>query len=135
MASRHVDVHIDRPPADVYAYAREPRNLPTWAAGLGSTVEQVDGRWWIETPAGRAQVAFVPRNDLGVLDHVVTTPSGEVVHVPMRVVADGDGSEVVFTVRRQPGMTDDELERDAGLVAADLATLKRLLETGDAAPA
>ena len=131
MTSRHVDVHIDRSPADVYAYASDPRNLPRWAAGLGSSVEHVDGQWWVETPAGRAAVAFAPRNDFGVLDHVVTTPSGEVVQVPLRVVADGDGSEVVFTVRRGPGMTDEELERDAGLVAADLATLKRLLENGD----
>ncbi len=75
-------------------------------------------------------MAFAPRNDLGVLDHVVTTPSGAVVHVPMRVVRDGDGAEVVFTVRREPGMTDAEFERDAGLVAADLERLKHLLESG-----
>jgi Polyketide cyclase / dehydrase and lipid transport len=130
VASRHLDVHIDRAPADVYDYVRDPRNLPSWAAGLGSTVEQVDGRWYVETPGGRAAVAFAPRNDLGVLDHVVTTPSGAVVHVPMRVVRDGDGAEVVFTVRREPGMTDAEFERDAGLVAADLARLKHLLESG-----
>ena len=130
MTSKHVDVHIDRTPAEVYAYACEPRNLPSWAAGLGSAVEHADGRWWVETPGGRAAVAFAPRNDLGVLDHVVTTPTGEVVQVPMRVVADGDGAEVVFTVRRQPGMTDEELERDAALVAADLRRLKHLLESG-----
>jgi hypothetical protein len=126
--SRHVGEHIDRSPGDVYAYASDPANLPRWAQGLGSSVEKVDGRWVVETPGGRATVAFAPPNDLGVLDHEVTTPSGETVHVPMRVVADGDGSEVVFTVRRAPGMTDGELERDAGLVAADLARLKQVLE-------
>ena len=46
----------------------------------------------------------------------------------MRVVADGQSCEVVFTVRRQPGMTDEEFDRDADAVRADLATLKRLLE-------
>jgi hypothetical protein len=126
--SRHVGEHIDRSPGDVYAYTSDPANLPTWAHGLGSSVENVDGRWCIETPAGRAAVSFAPANDFGVLDHRVTTPSGQSVHVPMRVIADGDGSEVVFTVRRMPGMTDAELERDAGLVAADLATLKQVLE-------
>jgi len=35
-------------------------------------------------------------------------------------------------VRRLPGMTEDELTRDAGLVATDLATLKAVLETGPA---
>jgi hypothetical protein len=37
---------------------------------------------------------------------------------------------VVFTLRRAPGMTDAELERDAGLVTADLALLKTVLEAG-----
>jgi hypothetical protein len=46
----------------------------------------------------------------------------------MRVIPDGDGCEVVFTLRRQPGMTDADFSRDAGLVLADLRALKRLLE-------
>ncbi len=52
VASRHLDVHIDRTPADVYDYVCDPRNLPSWAAGLGSTVEQVDGRGTSRRPAG-----------------------------------------------------------------------------------
>ena len=36
----------------------------------------------------------------------------------------------MFTVRRQPGMTDDEFDRDADAVRADLGTLKRVLESG-----
>jgi hypothetical protein len=35
---------------------------------------------------------------------------------------------VVFTVRRQPDLTEDQYEADCEVVAADLATLKRLLE-------
>ncbi len=44
---------------------------------------------------GRVALAFVPRNDFGVLDHDVTLPSGETVYNPMRVIADGTGCEVV----------------------------------------
>jgi hypothetical protein len=40
-----------------------------------------------------------------VLDHYLTQRSGEVSYVPMRVIADDNGSEVVFTARRRPGMT------------------------------
>ena len=36
--------------------------------------------------------------------------------------------EVVFTLRKRPGMTDDDFERDAAAVAQDLTTLKSLLE-------
>lgn len=127
--SRHLSVHIDRPVADVYAFASQPANLPRWAPGLGSEVVQRDGHWFVETSQGPVQVSFAPQNDLGVLDHVVVTPSGDTVYVPLRAIADGDGCEVVFTLRRAPGMTDAELERDAALVAGDLALLKSVLES------
>ena len=76
--SRHISEWIDRPADEVYEYAAAPANLPQWARGLGSSVEKVDDRWFVETPGGRAGFAFVPRNEYGVLDHYVTMPSGEV---------------------------------------------------------
>jgi len=112
----------------VYAYASNPANLPRWAPGLGHSVEEVDGQWFVDTPAERVRIAFGPRNDLGVLDHYVTLNSGAVISVPMRVIADESGSEVVFTVRRRPGMTDAEFKADGDAVAADLARLRRVLE-------
>ena len=126
--SRQIAECVDRSPAEVYEYASNPANLPEWAPGLGTAVEEVDGQWYVVTPEGRLAVTFARRNDFGVLDHHVTQPSGEVVYVPMRVTAHGSGSEVVFTLRRLPGMTDEEFSRDEGLVAADLARLKRVLE-------
>jgi hypothetical protein len=35
---------------------------------------------------------------------------------------------VVFTLRRSPGMTDAEFDRDTGLVSADLARLQTIVE-------
>jgi hypothetical protein len=128
LESRHLSVVIDRPAGEVYAYASNPANLPTWAAGLGTAVAEVDGQWVAESPMGRIVVAFTPQNDLGVLDHDVTLPSGETVNNPMRVIADGPASEVVFTLRRRPEMTDADFARDAEAVTADLARLKRVLE-------
>ena len=130
MESRHISIAIDRPAGEVYDYVRHPANLPQWAAGLGGSVEHVDGQWVAESPMGRVVVAFAPDNQFGVLDHRVTLPSGLVVDNPMRVIADGAGCEIVFTVRRQPGMTDEEFDRDADAVRDDLGTLKRVLENG-----
>ncbi len=127
--SRHISEWIDRPAAEVYDYASDPTNIPNWALGLGDAVENVDGQWFVETSSGRVGFAFVERNPFGVLDHEVTLPSGEVIHVPMRIVPYGDGSEVVFTVRRPPDMSDEEFGRDAGLVQADLARLRHVLES------
>jgi Polyketide cyclase / dehydrase and lipid transport len=126
--SRHIGTHIDRPAQEVYDYASNPANMPEWAAGLGSSVEEVDGQWFMESPMGRIVVAFTPRNEFGVLDHSVTVPSGETFYNPMRVTADGTGCEVVFTLRRQPGMSDEDFQRDADAVFADLVTLKRVME-------
>jgi hypothetical protein len=62
-------------------------------------------------------------------------PSGVEVYIPMRVVANGEGSEVIFTLFRTPGMSDESLERDIDWVTGDLATLKELLEGGGSEPA
>ena len=101
--SRHIGDWIGLPADDVYDYASDPANLPRWAPGLGSSVENSAGRWFVQTSMGRVGFAFVPRNEYGVLDHDVTLPSGEVVYNPMRVIPDGHGCEVVFTLPAAPG--------------------------------
>lgn len=127
--SQHLSIVIDRPTAEVYQYAADPANLPQWAAGLASTtVEQVDGQWVADSPMGRVTVSFAEGNAFGVLDHVVTLPSGDKVYNPLRVIRYADSSEVVFTLRRQPGMTDEQFTQDADAVRADLGSLKRVLE-------
>ncbi|MEU5959138.1 SRPBCC family protein [Streptomyces sp. NPDC047525] len=127
--SRHLSVSIDRTVDEVYAFASDPVNLPAWARGLGGSIERIDGQWVAESsPMGRVVVTFVPRNELGVLDHDVTLPSGETVYNPVRVIRDGKGSEVVFTLRRQPQTSDADFERDADTVAGDLNRLRELME-------
>jgi hypothetical protein len=128
--SQHISIGINRPVSEVYDFVADPLNLPRWAAGLaGSGVERDGEQWFTESPMGRVMFTFRPRNDFGVLDHDVTLPSGETVYNPLRVISDGDGCEVVFTVRQRPEMSDEDFERDADAVAKDLATLKSLVET------
>jgi uncharacterized protein YndB with AHSA1/START domain len=55
----HVTVTIARPPAEVYAFASDPRNLPRWAAGLARSEVRQDGADWIaDAPFGRVRVRF-----------------------------------------------------------------------------
>ena len=76
------------------------------------------------------RVVFAPANELGVVDHVVTPLTGgdPVADVPLRVVPNGTGSEVMLTVFQQPGMSDAQYDADTALVQADLARLKLALE-------
>ncbi|MGV0792271.1 SRPBCC family protein [Mycolicibacterium sp. XJ1819] len=132
MESRHLSVWVDAAPEVVYAFAADPQSWPQWAAGLaeGGLRQSADG-WVADSPMGQVVVEFSPTNEFGVLDHVVRLPSGETVYNPLRVVPAGVGEarcEVVFTLRRRPGMTDTEFEADAAAVAADLQTLRRLLQ-------
>lgn len=128
MRSRHVSRVIAASPQDVYEFAVVPTNLPMWAAGLAQAEVKVQGEdLVVQSPMGEVRVRFVPRNDLGVLDHDVTLPSGTVVTNPLRVLAHPEGAEVLFTVR-QLDLTDEEFERDCALVAQDLESLRSLLE-------
>ena len=133
--TRHVSRVIARPWREVHEYAADPQHLVHWASGLATaTVTPVgDGSWNASSPFGEVTVRFVEPNDLGVLDHTVRLPDGTEVLNPMRVLPHGDGAEVVFTVRRREGMSDDDVARDAAVVATDLETLRRLCEGCDAA--
>ena len=125
---RHVSVTLRVPPSDVYAFAREPMNLPQWAAGLSTGIRQEAGEWVTDSPIGQVKVRFVEENRLGVLDHVVVLPSGEEVYNPMRVVPNGKGSELCFTLFRRAGMTQAQFDDDSAAVLRDLEALKALLE-------
>jgi hypothetical protein len=127
--SRTLTVRVERDSGTVYAFLSQPENLPRWAAGLGHAVTRAGDGWVVDSPLGRLKLRFAPANAHGVLDHAVTLPDGTEVDVPMRVVPNASGAEVMFTLFRQPAMSAEDFERDAGLVAADLGTLKRLLET------
>ena len=67
---RHISVYIAHPPAEVYEFASDPRNLPRWAAGLARSEVRRDG---------------------------VTPESGMTIHNTMRVVPNGEGTVHVTT--------------------------------------
>lgn len=134
MPARIVHRAIRRDWRAVYAFAAKPENMPLWASGLASGLTR-DGEDWIADggPIGNVRVRFAPQNDFGVIDHTVTLPDGLVVENALRVVPNGDGAEVMFTLLRQPGMDDAAFEADAAHVARDLDALARLMEERETA--
>lgn len=124
--SRHLSTVVPRPAGEVYAFARDPDNLPRWAAGLASGVRADGADLIADSPMGEVRVRFAPDNAFGVLDHAVTLPDGTVVDNPLRVLAHPDGAEVLFTVRRR-GASEADFDRDCATVLADLERLRDLL--------
>ncbi|MBO9533441.1 MAG: hypothetical protein J7513_10750 [Solirubrobacteraceae bacterium] len=124
-----ISVSIEREPAEVYRYLIDPRHLPVWAAGLAQSVEQRDGQWVVDSGDGEWTVEFAPENSYGVADHVVTRPDGATQLNPMRVLPNGRGSEVTFTLFRAE--IGDDAAAWASLqetIATDLRVLRDTLE-------
>jgi len=74
------------------------------------------------------KVRFADANDFGIVDHYVYPAPGVEVYVPMRVLPNGSGSEVLFTLFRLPDMSDAKHAEDVRSVERDLRTLKKILE-------
>jgi hypothetical protein len=128
LSSRTLSVSIRCSPGKVYEFVTNPENLPKWAQGLGQSVRKQGPDWMVDTPQGPMKIRFADKNRFGVMDHYVTTPAGVEVYVPMRVLANGSGSEVIFTLFRLPDMSDEKYAEDMRLVDRDLRALKDLLE-------
>ena len=128
MKSKTLTISINCKSAKVYEFVSNLENMPRWAKTFCRSIKKSDGEWVIETPQGLMGIRIAPRNDFGILDHAVAPAPGVEVFVPMRVVPNGDGSEVIFTLFQQPGMSDQDFTRDQGMVEQDLATLKQVME-------
>jgi hypothetical protein len=127
--SHTVAVFIASSPSAIAAFVSNPLNLAVWAGAFCKSVRRNGPDWLVETPQGEAKIRFVPPNSYGILDHYVTLPSGHDVYAPMRVIENGNGSEVLFTVLRLADMSDRQLEEDAAMVKRDLLALKSLMES------
>ncbi len=83
--------------------------------------------WTAEGPEGPIRIRFTGRNAFGVMDHTIDAGTGPKIYVPLRVIANGEGAEVLLTLFRQPGMSDEKFAADAEWVQRDLLALKALV--------
>jgi hypothetical protein len=125
---RHISVSIDRPPSKVYSFISKGENLPQWATGLGNKFRRVGDEWLAEGPLGTVKVRLARPNDFGVADQDVVFETGVTVRNPIRVVPNGTGSTVTFTLMRLAGVSEQKFNDDAKWVERDLTTLKAVLE-------
>jgi hypothetical protein len=126
--SRTITVRIARPFNKVYEFLVDPADWNQWAFGLGRNIRHSQHGWIADSDGGVARVQFTPQNSFGVVDHTVIRPSGQHVYIPMRLIANGSGCELLFTLFREPNMSDAQFASDAGFVQRDLNGLKSLLE-------
>lgn len=129
LPARTFSVSIRKDWQALYEQIWRPDFFPKWASGLAQSDLRQDGDLWCADGAeGPIRVRFTPYNDFGVMDHFVDTGDGGLVHVPLRVIRNGDGAEVMLTLFRQPGMDDERFAADTKWVNRDLKALKTLVE-------
>lgn len=128
LRSKTLSVSISCDPKKVYELVSNLENLPRWAKTFCLSIRRSNGEWTVETPQGPVKIRIAGKNDLGVLDHHVRPTAGAELFVPMRVVPNGSGSEVLFTLFRLPGVSDESYAEDMRLVEQDLRSLKSLME-------
>lgn len=125
LESKTICITIDRNWKEVYEAIWRPEDFPKWASGLSkSSLTKVGDVWQAEGPEGTVRIAFTPHNAFGVMDHSVTMGDGTEIYVPLRVIRNGDGTEVQLTLFRQPGMSEARYAADAEWIARDLLALK-----------
>lgn len=91
--------------------------------------QQGDDGWWSFTgPFGRAKLKFNENKSLGILDHqyVDETSSWD---VPMRVVSNGDYSEVVVTLNKPDELSDSQFDERVSEINELFKTMKNIIES------
>jgi hypothetical protein len=123
-------VTIDRPPHDGHAYLANAQNWPQWAIVNVLGIEPSgDPDWWkMTTPRGTGELRIRGDATTGLLDHDFRDPQAAWT-VPARVVPNGRGAEFLITFFQPAVLDDDEFDRQAALVDAELGMLKRILES------
>ncbi|MCF6409918.1 SRPBCC family protein [Pseudalkalibacillus salsuginis] len=124
--TRTLSISIDCSVNKAYSFISNPENLPQWS--FFESVKKVNDQWIAETVDGQMNIRFVDQNEFGILDHFVTPSPEESIMVPMRVIPNGTGCEVIFTIFQEPMMSDEQFNQDVFQVQKDLDTLKQLLE-------
>lgn len=129
LETKTIGISIDRDWRELYELIWRPEDFPKWASGLiNSSLERHGDVWTAEGPEGPIKITFTAHNELGVIDHRVDIGGGRIVYVPLRIVANENGAEVLLTLFRQPDMSDAKFAADQDWIRRDLLALKALAE-------
>ena len=127
--ARTISVSIRRNWQELYEALWRPEQFPNWASGLGnSSLRKEGGEWHAAGPEGPIKIRFTGHNGFGVMDHWVDLGGGRVIYVPLRIVGNENGAEVLLTLFRQPEMSDGKFAEDAEWVRRDLSALRTFAE-------
>ena len=88
-----------------------------------------DSGWWSFTgPYGKSKLKFNENKSLGILDHQFID-EGSSWDVPMRIVPNGDVSEVIITLNKPDEITDEQFDKRMAEIGAMFNSMKQIIES------
>jgi hypothetical protein len=126
-----VTVTIDAPLVKVAADLADPTTHPEWATEFyaGPARPAAGGEFLAPVPMMGGEVRHRIDADIarGILD-LYLAPQ-ELPPIPVRLVPNGDGVDVLWTLARFPGVSDHAWQQGLAAMARELQALKRRHET------
>ena len=99
--SHTISIFIDRKPDQVFDL------LLDWPSRISENAKKQDDGWWsFETTRGPAKLRFKENKEFGILDHQFVDEEATW-DVPMRVVPNDQGSELMITLFQSPSFSDE----------------------------
>ncbi|MGY5152275.1 MAG: hypothetical protein ACW9XA_08410 [Candidatus Nitrosopumilus sp. bin_6a] len=88
-----------------------------------------DSGWWSFTgPHGKSKLKFNENKSFGILDHQFIDEESSW-DVPMRVVSNGDFSEVIITLNKPDEITDEQFDQRMDELNEMFDSMKNILES------
>lgn len=87
-----------------------------------------DGWWKFTTERGPAKLKFNENKSFGILDHQYVDQESEW-DIPMRIISNGDESEIVITVVKPDSISDEQFNERMSEIGQVFENLKKLIET------
>ncbi len=87
-----------------------------------------DGWWSFTGPHGKSKLKFNENKPLGILDHKYVDEES-VWDVPMRVISNGDYSEILITLNKPDELSDDQFNKRVDEIGELVNNMKQIIES------
>ena len=117
-------IAIDAPPERVHRFIADPINIPRWAPAFATAIRPNDAHWIATTERGETEIIVASHPESGTLD--ILSAADRTRGAFARVISNGAGSEVLFTLFFDPGTPEQAVTAQMTVIDEELASIKRL---------
>jgi uncharacterized protein YndB with AHSA1/START domain len=122
MRTESRSITIAAPPATVFGYVADARNLPEWAPVFATAVRPDGDRWIVTNDAGEFPVLVRASAEHGTVD--VVSAADDARGAFTRVLPNGEGAEYQFTLFFPDGTDEAAVERQMTTVEQELEAVR-----------